>query len=36
VKVIGPIHTVGSAGFGQIRQQSGFMRIIQVMFRTTF
>jgi len=36
VKVIGPIHQVGSAGFGQIRQQSGFMRIIQFMFRTTF
>jgi hypothetical protein len=36
VKVIGPIHQVGSAGFGQIRQQSGFMRITQLMFRTTF
>ena len=36
VKVIGPIHQVGSAGFGQIRQQSGFMRLTQLMFRTTF
>jgi hypothetical protein len=36
VKVIGPIHQAGSAGFGQIRQQSGFMRIVQFMFRTTF
>ena len=36
VKVIGPIHTVGSAGFGQIRAQSGFMRMAQLMFRTTF
>ena len=36
VKVIGPIHTVGSSGFGQIRSQSGFMRMTQFMFRTTF
>lgn len=36
VKVIGPIPSVGNAGFGQIRQQSGFMRITQLMFRTTF
>ncbi len=36
VKVIGPIHTVGSAGFGQIRSQSGFMRLTQLMFRLTF
>ena len=36
VKVIGPIHTVGSAGFGQIRAQSGFMRMAQLMFRLTF
>ena len=36
VKVIGPIHQVGNAGFGQIRQQSGFMRMTQFMFRTTF
>ncbi|MBM3772500.1 MAG: TonB-dependent receptor [Acidimicrobiia bacterium] len=35
VKVIGPIHPVGSAGFGQIRQQSGFMRIVQLMFRAS-
>ena len=36
VKVIGPIHTVGSSGFGQIRTQSGFMRMTQFMFRLTF
>ena len=36
VKVIGPIHTVGSSGFGQIRTQSGFMRMTQFMFRMTF
>lgn len=36
VKVIGPIHTVGSAGFGQIRAQSGFMRVVQIMCRTSF
>ena len=36
VKVIGPIHTVGSSGFGQIRSQSGFMRLTQLMFRMTF
>lgn len=36
VKVIGPIHAVGSAGFGQIRSQSGFMRITQMMFRLSF
>lgn len=36
VKVIGPIHSVGSAGFGQIRAQSGFMRIGQLTFRATF
>ena len=36
VKVIGPIHTVGSAGFGQIRAQSGFMRLTQFTFRLTF
>jgi len=36
VKVIGPIHTVGSSGFGQIRAQSGFMRMTQLMFRLTF
>ena len=33
---IGPIHTVGSSGFGQIRSQSGFMRMTQLMFRMTF
>ena len=36
VKVIGPIHLAGDAGFGQIRTQSGFMRMTQFMFRTTF
>lgn len=36
VKVIGPIQTAGNAGFGQIRQQSGFMRIGQMTFRATF
>jgi len=36
VKVIGPIHTVGSSGFGQVRAQSGFMRMTQLMFRATW
>lgn len=36
VKVIGPIHTVGSSGFGQIRSQSGFMRMTQLMIRLAF
>jgi hypothetical protein len=36
VKVIGPIHAVGSAGFGQIRSQSGFMRMVQFTFRASF
>ena len=36
VKVIGPIHQAGTAGFGQIRSQSGFMRLMQVMYRVTF
>ena len=36
VKVIGPIHTAGSSGFGQIRSQSGFMRMTQFTFRLTF
>lgn len=36
VKVRGPISTVGSSTFGQIRVQSGFMRITQLMFRFTF
>ena len=33
VKVIGPLHTASNAAFGQIRTQSGFMRITQVMVR---
>ena len=36
LRVIGPIHQVGSAGFGQTRQQCGFMRTTPFMFRTTF
>ncbi len=36
VKVRGPVTTVGSTTFGQIRTQSGFMRLTQVMFRMTF
>ena len=36
VKVRGPIHTVGSSTFGQIRAQSGFMRLTQLMFRLSF
>ena len=36
VKVRGPISTLGSATFGQIRVQSGFMRLTQVMFRLSF
>ncbi len=36
VKVRGPITTLGSATFGQIRVQSGFMRLTQLMFRLTF
>lgn len=36
VKVRGPISTVGSTTFGQIRVQSGFMRLTQIMFRLTF
>ncbi len=36
VKVRGPITHVGSATFGQIRVQSGFMRLTQLMFRLTF
>jgi hypothetical protein len=35
-KVRGPISTVGSSTFGQIRVQSGFMRLTQVMLRLTF
>ncbi len=36
VKVRGPISTLGSTTFGQIRVQSGFMRLTQLMFRFTF
>ncbi len=36
VKTVGPTATVGSAVFGQIREQRGFMRITQLMFRLTF
>jgi hypothetical protein len=36
VKVRGPISTLGSSTFGQIRVQSGFMRLTQVMFRVSF
>jgi len=36
VKVRGPIHTLGSSTFGQIRVQSGFMRLTQLMFRLSF
>ena len=36
VKVRGPIHTLNSSTFGQIRTQSGFMRLTQLMFRVTF
>jgi hypothetical protein len=36
VKVRGPISTLGSSTFGQIRVQSGFMRLTQLMFRMTF
>ncbi|MCC7126159.1 MAG: TonB-dependent receptor [Acidobacteria bacterium] len=36
VKVRGPNTTVGNAAFGQIRTQSGFMRLTQLMFRMTF
>ena len=36
VKVRGPVTTLGSSAFGQISDQSGFMRLTQVMFRTTF
>jgi hypothetical protein len=35
-KVRGPITTVGSSTFGQIRVQSGFMRLTQLMFRLSF
>ena len=36
VKVTGPTVTVGSATFGQIRTQSGFMRLTQLTFRYSF
>lgn len=36
VKVRGPNTTVGSSAFGQIRTQSGFMRLTQLMFRFNF
>ena len=36
VKVRGPISTVGSSTFGQIRTQSGFQRLTQMMFRISF
>ncbi len=36
VKVTGPVTTVGSATFGQIRTQSGFMRLTQLTFRFSF
>jgi hypothetical protein len=36
VKVTGPTVTVGSAAFGQIRTQSGFMRLTQLTFRMSF
>ena len=35
-KVRGPITTVGSSTFGQIRVQGGFQRLTQLMFRLTF
>lgn len=36
VKVRGPISALGSSTFGQIRVQSGFMRLTQMMFRVSF
>ena len=36
VKTRGPIETLGAANFGQIRVQSGFMRLTQLMFRLSF
>jgi hypothetical protein len=35
-RVRGPITTVGSSTFGQIRVQTGFSRLTQIMFRLTF
>ena len=36
VKTVGPTTTVGSAAFGRISAQRGFMRLTQVMFRLSF
>ena len=36
VKVRGPISTLNSSTFGQIRSQSGFMRLTQLAFRLSF
>jgi hypothetical protein len=36
VKTTGPIVTKGSSTFGQIRTQSGFMRLTQLTFRMSF
>jgi hypothetical protein len=36
VKTVGPTATVGSAQYGQIRTQRGFMRLTQIMFRVTW
>jgi len=36
VKVRGPVTVVGAPNFGQIRTQSGFMRLTQLMFRLSF
>ena len=36
VKVRGPINTLNSSTFGQIRSQSGFMRLTQLAFRLSF
>ena len=36
VKTTGPVTTVGSTTFGQIRTQSGFMRLTQLTFRMSF
>ncbi len=36
VKTRGPNTTVGNTAFGQIRTQSGFMRLTQLLFRVSF
>ena len=36
VKTTGPVVTVGSTNFGEIRTQSGFMRLTQLTFRMSF